>query len=744
MKYKEIIELLNKMTIEEKIGQMVQIGGDVFLSDDTNGMLTGPLRNLHLSKKMIYHVGSVLNIIGAEKVKKVQNEYLSKSRLKIPLLFMDDIINGYKIAFPIPIAQGCSWNTKAIQKMTEISSMESSIAGANVNFSPMVDLSRDARWGRVMESIGGEDPLLGEIYTKTVVKAYQGKNLSEIGKIASCVKHIAAYGAVEAGRDYNTVDMSEREFRQYYLPAYKAAIEAGAEMLMTSFNILNGIPSTVNQWLIQEVIRKELGFKGIIISDYGAIEETIAHGYSANEKKAAKNAINAGVDIDMMSGIYANYLKDLYLENKEIENKVNESVLRILTLKNKLGLFENPYGNTNEVKENTYLMNSKNLEKAKKLTQETFVLLKNKNRVLPLKTNKKIALIGPYIDNIGITGSWSMFSDRTKNGTILDIFKEIMGSQVLYAKGCEILRQEEINKILSADGLPTVYIEDEIQKEQDMIISAMQTAKKADVIVLALGEHYRQTGEACSRSNISLPENQIQLINKLYTLSKSMVLILFNGRPVQLSTIEEKLDAILEVWFPGTTGAKAITEMILGENNPSGKLTMSFPQNVGQCPVYYNHYNTGRPHHKNLRYVSRYQDIPTESFYPFGYGLSYCDFKYTELYLNKHKMNKNETITVSVEIENQSDYAGYEVIQLYIQDLYGSVVRPVKELKAFKKKYFKPHEIKYVDFDIDIHMLKFWNEKLEFVAESGEFKVFVGGDSVNVLEDKFELELDFY
>ena len=652
MKYKEIIELLNKMTIEEKIGQMVQIGGDVFLSDDTNGMLTGPLKNSHLSKKMIYHVGSVLNIIGAEKVKKVQDEYLSKSRLKIPLLFMDDIINGYKIAFPIPIAQGCSWNTKAIQKMTEISSMESSIAGANVNFSPMVDLSRDARWGRVMESIGGEDPLLGEIYAKTVVKAYQGKNLSEIGKIASCVKHIAAYGAVEAGRDYNSVDMSEREFRQYYLPAYKAAIEAGAEMLMTSFNILNGIPSTVNQWLIQEVIRKELGFKGIIISDYGAIEETIAHGYSANEKAAAKNAINAGVDIDMMSGIYANYLKDLYLENQEIENKVNESVLRILTLKNKLGLFENPYGNTNEVKENTYLMNSKNLEKAKELTQETFVLLKNKNHVLPLKTNKKIALIGPYIDNIGITGSWSMFSDRTKNGTILDIFKEIMGSQVLYAKGCEILRQEEINKILSAEGLPMVHVENESQKEQDMIASAIQTAKKADVIVLALGEHYRQTGEACSRSNISLPENQIQLINKLYTLSKPMVLILFNGRPVQLSTIEEKLDAILEVWFPGTTGAKAITEMILGENNPSGKLTMSFPQNVGQCPVYYNHYNTGRPHHKNLRYVSRYQDIPTESFYPFGYGLSYCDFKYTELYLNKHKMNKNETITVSVKIEN--------------------------------------------------------------------------------------------
>lgn len=739
MKHKEIVELLNKMTIEEKIGQMIQIAGDIFLSEDTNNVLTGPLKDLHLSKKTVYHVGSVLNIVGAEKVKKVQDEYLSKSRLKIPLLFMDDIINGYKIAFPIPIAQGCSWNTKVIKEMTEISAMESSIAGANVNFSPMVDLSRDARWGRVMESIGGEDPLLGEIYARTMVKAYQGKNLSEVGKMASCVKHIAAYGAVEAGRDYNTVDMSEREFRQYYLPAYKAAIEAGAEMLMTSFNILNGIPSTVNKWLIQEVIRKELGFKGIIISDYGAVEETITHGYSANEKEAAKNAINAGVDIDMMSGIYANYLKDLCSENQEIKNKVNESVLRILTLKNKLGLFENPYGNTNEVKEKTYIMNPNNLEKAKKLTQETFVLLKNKNHVLPLQKSKKIALIGPYIDNIGITGSWSIFSDRTKNGTILDIFKEKIGNQVIYAKGCELLRQEEINKILSADGLPTVHVENESQREQDMIASAMQTAKKADIILLALGEHYRQSGEACSRSNIALPENQIQLINELYTLSKPMVLILFNGRPIELNIIEEKLDAILEVWFPGTTGAKAIVEMILGEENPSGKLTMSFPQNVGQCPVYYNHYNTGRPHHDNFRYVSRYQDIPTESFYPFGYGLSYCNFKYTELHLNKHKMNENETITVSVKIENQSDFAGYEVIQLYIQDLYGSVVRPVKELKAFKKEYFKAHEIKYIHFNIDIHMLKFWNEKLEFVAESGEFKVFVGEDSVNVLEDKFEL-----
>lgn len=735
----EILELLNEMTIEEKIGQMVQIAGDIFLSDNIN-ISTGPLKNLHLTNQMLYNVGSVLNIIGADNVKQVQDEYLSKNRLKIPLLFMDDIINGYKIAFPIPIAQGCSWNLKTIREMAEISAMESNIAGANVNFSPMVDLTRDARWGRVMESIGGEDPLLGEVFAKEIINAYQGKNISEIGKIASCVKHIAAYGAVEAGRDYNTVDMSEREFRQYYLPAYKAAIEAGVEMLMTSFNVLNGIPSTVNKWLIQDIIKKELGFKGIIISDYGAIEETITHGYSANEKEAARNAINAGVDIDMMSGIYANNLKDLCIENIQIENKINESVLKILTLKNKLGLFENPYGNVSKEKEKTYLMNSINLEKAKKLTQETFVLLKNKHHLLPINPKEKIALIGPYANNIGITGSWSMFSDRTRNSTILDVFKEKLGNNVVYAKGCEILRQKEINKILSADGLPTVFIENEPKMEKELIDLAIQTAEKSDVIILALGEHYRETGEACSRTNISLPENQINLINELQKLSKPIVLILFNGRPIQLSNIEEKVDAILEVWFPGTTGAMAIAEVILGETNPSGKLTMSFPQNVGQCPIYYNHYNTGRPHIDNFRYVSRYQDVPTKSFYPFGYGLSYCEFKYLELNLNKHIMKETENITVTVKVENLSKHEGYEVIQLYIQDLFGSIVRPVKELKAFKKEFFKPYEVKHVKFNIDVNMLKFWNQKLEYVAERGTFKVFIGTDSENTLEEKFELK----
>lgn len=739
MKDKKILELLHEMTLEEKIGQMVQIAGDIFLEDNIN-VSTGPLKNLELSTEKLYNVGSILNVMGVERVRTVQDKYLSQNRLKIPLLFMDDVINGYKIAFPIPIAQGCSWNINTIKKMAQISAMESSIAGANVNFSPMVDLSRDARWGRVMEAIGGEDPYLGKIYADAIVKAYQGKDISKQGSVASCVKHIAAYGAVEAGRDYNTVDMSERELRQYYLPAYKAAIDANAEMLMTSFNIVNGIPATINKWLIQDILRKEFNFKGIIISDYGAIEETIAHGVSKDEKEAAINAINAGVDIDMMSKIYANYLKEACLENKEIEEKVNESVLRILNLKNKLELFENPYGNTDLEKEKIYMMNKKNLQEAKKLTQETFVLLKNEGNTLPLKESQKIALIGPYADNISITGSWSMFSDKEKNSTILEILKKRVKQENLkYAKGTEILRVKEFNKILKLDGLPLLSSENEEIKEKQLSEEAIKISENSEIIILMLGEHYKQSGEAASRSNIGLSDIQVNLINELSKLKKKIVLVLFNGRPIQLNNIEAKVDAILEVWFPGTTGAEAIVEVLFGNANPSGKLTMSFPQNVGQCPIYYNHYSTGRPHIKDSKYLSRYQDIPTESFYPFGYGLSYCKFAYKNLQLNKKRMTKEDTILVSVEVENQSNCEGYETIQMYIQDLYGSVVRPVKELKAFKKEFFRAFEIKKVQFEINIEMLKFWNSSLEYIAENGEFKAFVGGNSIDTLEESFVL-----
>ncbi len=740
MKKEKLLELLEKMTLDEKIGQLVQVTGEVFLMDNVDTK-TGPLKNLELSNEMLYNVGSILNIVGCEKIRKVQEEYLSKNRLKIPLLFMADVINGYRTVFPIPIAQGCSWDTDVIRKCTRISIKEAGIAGANVNFSPMVDLVRDARWGRVMEAIGGEDPYLGEIYAKTMVEAYQGQDISKLGNAVACIKHFAGYGAVESGRDYNTVDMSQREFRQYYLPAYKEGISNGAQMVMTSFNTINGIPATVNKWLLRDLLRKELGFEGIIISDYSAIEETINHGVAKDKKEAAYKAIMAGVDIDMMSNVYANNLKELVEQNKVPIKLVDEAVFRVLSLKNKLGLFENPYKNIDEQREKKILKCKEHLKQARKLTSNTFVLLKNDNQILPLKQNSKIALIGPYADNIAILGSWSMFSDKAKIPTLKEIFEDKIGKEnLLYAKGSNILEEKEISHILEEDGLPPIYTKNEKEVEAKLLEQAIKVAKKADIIVLAIGEHYRQTGEACSRANIEISKIQQNLLKELNKLNKKIVAILFNGRPVILNNIEKNVDALLEVWFPGTEGANAITDVIFGEVNPSGRLTMSFPQAVGQCPIYYNHYNTGRPHINNTRYVSRYQDIPTKSYYPFGYGLSYSNFEYSNLKISNKKMTKNNKITVKIKVKNNSAIPGKEVIQLYIQDLVGSVVRPIKELKAFKKLYFRAFEEKEITFEITKNMLKFWNENLEYDAEDGEFKVFVGPNSENTKEEIFEYE----
>ena len=603
----------------------------------------------------------------------------------------------------------------------------------------MVDLVRDPRWGRVMESVGGEDPYLGETFAKIMIEAYQGEDISKLGNAAACVKHFAAYGAAEAGRDYNTVDMSEREFRQYYLPAYQSAVENGAEMIMTSFNTINGIPASVNQWLLRDLLRKELGFKGIVISDYSAIEETIAHGVSKDKKEAAYKAIMAGVDIDMMSNVYSNHLKELVEEGKVPEAVLDESVLRVLILKNKLGLFENPYGNTNEEREKKILKCKEHLQKARELTAETFVLLKNEKKVLPLKKDSKIALIGPYADNVAILGSWSIYSDKARIPTLKETFEKIVGAEnVLYAKGSHILEEKDLNYILLEDGELPIHTEDEKEKEKQMLKEAVEIAKKADVIVLAIGEHYRQSGEACSRANIEISQIQQNLLNELRKLNKKMVTILFNGRPLVLNQVAEKTDALLEVWFPGTEGANAITDVIFGEVNPSGKLTMSFPQATGQCPIYYNHYNTGRPHINDIRFASRYQDIPTESYYPFGYGLSYSNFEYSDLRISNNKMDENSSITVTVKVKNNSDVPGKEVIQLYLQDLVASVVRPTKELKGFKKVCFKPFEEKEISFEITPEMLKFWNEKMEYKAQIGEFKVFVGPNSKDTREEVFE------
>ena len=605
----------------------------------------------------------------------------------------------------------------------------------------MVDLVRDSRWGRVMESIGGEDPYLGQVFARAMIKAQKDIKTEKTKEMISCVKHFAAYGAVEAGRDYNTVDMSQREFRQYYLPAYKEAIDSGAEMIMTSFNIVNGIPATVNKWLLKDLLRNELGFKGIVISDYSAIEETIKHGVSEDKKDAAYKAITAGVDIDMMSNVYAGNLKQLVEEKLVSEELIDDAVLRVLRFKNSLGLFENPYKNIDNREENDLLSNKENLELARRLTTKTIVLLKNENNILPLNHKQKIALIGPYADNIAILGSWSMFSDKSKITTLKEAFEAKIGKEnVIYAKGSEILEEREINQILQSDGGTMIHTENEEEKLTQYLKEAKEAAKQADVIVLAIGEHYRQSGEACSRANIDISNIQKRLLNELAKLNKKIVAIMFNGRPIVLRDISEKVNGLLEAWFPGTEGANAITDIIFGDANPSAKLTMSFPQATGQCPIYYNHYNTGRPHESNVRYVSRYQDIPTESYYPFGYGLSYSKFIYSCLNLSNKVLTKDSKIKVSVKIKNDSNRIGEEIVQLYIQDLVAKVVRPVKELKAFQKVVILPKQEKEVTFEISEDMLKFWDENLRYDSENGDFKVYIGTNSEDTLFDTFSFK----
>lgn len=605
----------------------------------------------------------------------------------------------------------------------------------------MVDLVRDSRWGRVMESIGGEDPYLGQVFARAMIKAQKDIKTEKTKEMISCVKHFAAYGAVEAGRDYNTVDMSQREFRQYYLPAYKEAIDSGAEMIMTSFNIVNGIPATVNKWLLKDLLRNELGFKGIVISDYSAIEETIKHGVSEDKKDAAYKAITAGVDIDMMSNVYAGNLKQLVEEKLISEELIDDAVLRVLRLKNSLGLFEDPYKNIDNREEKVFLSNKENLELARKLTTKTIVLLKNENNILPLNHKQKIALIGPYADNIAILGSWSMFSDKPKITTLKEAFEAKIGKEnVIYTKGSEILEEREINQILQSDGGTMIHTENEEEKLTQYLKEAKEAAKQADVIVLAIGEHYRQSGEACSRANIDISNIQKRLVNELAKLNKKIVAIMFNGRPIVLRDISEKVNGLLEAWFPGTEGANAITDIIFGDANPSAKLTMSFPQATGQCPIYYNHYNTGRPHESNVRYVSRYQDIPTESYYPFGYGLSYSKFIYSCLNLSNKVLTKDSKIKVSVKIKNDSNRIGEEIVQLYIQDLVAKVVRPVKELKAFQKVVILPKQEKEVTFEISEDMLKFWDENLRYDSENGDFKVYIGTNSEDTLFDTFSFK----
>ena len=722
MKQEQLTRLLEEMSLEEKIHQLFQGNGSFY---DAGSVATGPASEQGFSEQTIREAGSVLSIIGADNVKKIQKAHMEHHPHHIPLIFMADIINGYKTVFPIPLAQGAAFNPEVAYTGAEVAAREASVSGIHVTFSPMVDLVRDARWGRVMEATG-EDPYLNSEYAKALVEGYQGKDPKEKGKVGACVKHFAAYGAPTAGRDYNNVELSERTLRDDYLPAYEAAVKAGALLVMTSFNTLNRIPSSANKWLMRQVLREEMGFEGTVISDWAAIEEIGHHGIGSGRKDSAKMALQAGTDIDMMTTCYSNYLKELIESGEVEESLLDQAVLRVLELKNKLGLFENPYKDADEEEERTVLLCEDHRRKAREAARETFVLLEN-NGILPLKKEEKVAFIGPYTEERTIIGAWSIFADEEDVVTIKEGV-EAQGVNAVFAKGCDSLKPGEI-----IPGMNKIYRSSRTKEEAEaMEREAVEIAAGADKVVLCIGEHMAQTGEAASRGDITVPEHQIRLLRAVAAVNPNIAVVLFNGRPLDIREIKELAKAVLVVWMPGTEGGNAIAEVLYGMMSPGGKLPMSFPYAVGQVPVFYNEFRTGRqmsPEQPDNRFQSRYMDMPNEPLYPFGYGLSYTEFTYSEVSLSKEQLIRGGTITASVTLKNTGSRGGHEVVQLYIRDEVATVARPVRELKGFQKVYLEPGEEKEISFAITEEMLKFHDINMNYVAESGEFTLFIGGDS---------------
>ncbi|RHW43561.1 beta-glucosidase BglX [Neobacillus notoginsengisoli] len=719
MTNQKLESLLNQMTLDEKIAQLLQLATPFFEGSDNEGQITGPLAGLKISDEVIANTGSVLGASGAKEINNIQKAHLRKNRLGIPLLFMADVIHGYKTIFPVPLAIGCSWDLKLAEKSAEIAAKEAAVSGVHVTFAPMVDLARDPRWGRVMESTG-EDPYLNSQFAKAFVRGFQGNDLqNDVNRVAACVKHFAAYGAPEGGRDYNTVDMSERQLREYYLPAYKAALDEGCEMVMTAFNTVDGIPATGNKKLLRDLLRDEWKFDGVLISDWGAVKEMIPHGVAEDEAEAAEKAILAGVDIEMMTACYPNNLKQLIESGKVDEALIDEAVLRILRLKDKLGLFGNPFRGADEQQEKELVMSSGHRQAARELAAKSSVLLKN-NRVLPLPKDKKIAVVGPFAQNDDILGPWSWLGSKEEAIQLYEgVQNKVASSLLVTAKGCDI-------------GTGT----------EDQLNEALKAAREADFIILALGEDSEMSGEAGSRADIRLPEVQLQLVKKMKQLGKPIVAVVFNGRPLDLHGVVEDVDAVLEAWYPGTEGGNAIADILFGDVNPSGKLAMSFPYSVGQIPVYYNSFNTGRPKDApdaQERYVSQYLDIPNEPLFPFGFGLSFTTFAYSEPQLSAGHLTPEQPLTITTEVQNTGKLAGEEIVQLYIRDLSGEVVRPVKELKGFKKVFLQPGEKVEVLFTITEEQLRYHHSNLEFTSDNGKFHAFVGPDSQDGKAIPFEL-----
>ncbi len=724
--------LMGKMTVDEKIGQLnLLVGGEAVTGTAVNSGIEAKIKS--------GQVGGFFSITGTERIRKTQELAMNSSRLKIPLIFGLDIIHGYKTTFPIPLGMSATWDMEAVKKSAQIAAEESAADGLNWTFSPMVDITRDPRWGRFSEG-SGEDPYLGSQIAKAMVQGYQGDDLTSINTIMACVKHFALYGAAEAGRDYNTTDMSRVKMYNEYLPPYKAAIDAGAGSIMTSFNEIDGIPATANKWLVTDLLRNEWDFKGFVVTDYTGINEMVDHGFG-NLQEVSAAALNAGVDMDMVGeGFFTTLKKSLTAGKVKIED-INRACRYILEAKYKLGLFEDPYKYCNDERSKAKIFTTENRRTAREIATKSFVLLKNDNSTLPLKKTAKIALIGPLADSkVNMPGTWSISTDLTKAISVKEGLENAVGKkQIIYALGSNLDADSIIQKNSTMFGRDIPRDE---RPEAEVIQEAVTAAMKADVVVAALGEASEMSGESASRTDIQIPEVQQRLLRALLKTGKPVVLVVFNGRPLDLTEEQANVPAILDVWFGGTETGDAIADVLFGTANPSGKLSATFPKNVGQVPLYYNHKNTGRPLGEGKwfsKFRSNYLDVDNDPLYPFGFGLSYTTFDISAPVLDKNTLTKAGKITVSTTVKNTGKVDGEEVVQLYIRDLVGSITRPVKELKAFKKVPLKAGESKNLSFTITEEDLKFYNSQLKFAAEPGDFELFLGPNSRDVKKVTFKL-----
>ena len=694
------------MTLAEKLGQLQQLDGEA----------NGNFRPEHLELVRQGLLGSTLNVRGAQKTNQLQRLAVTESRLKIPLLFGFDVIHGYRTIFPMPLGEAASWDPVAVERSAGIAAAEARAAGVHWTFAPMVDIARDPRWGRIAEG-SGEDPYLGSMMARARVRGFQGPDYSASNKVVACAKHWVAYGAAEAGRDYNTTDVSERSLREVYFPPFKAAVDAGVGTFMSAFNDLDGVPSSANRFTLTNVLRGEWKFDGIVVSDYTSVEELINHGVAANGADAAREALNAGVDMEMVSRLYNKHGSELLKARKVSGATIDEAVRRVLRIKFRLGLFDKPY--VDEKLERAATFSSASVAAAREIAARSMVLLKNDRNVLPLDKNvQSIALIGPLADSRpDMLGSWTGDGRPEDAVTLVEGFKaKVPQTKINYAHGCNV-------RCDKADGFA----------------EAVRAAQASDVAVIAVGESADMSGEAAARSSLDLPGRQLDLVKAVQATGKPTVVVLMNGRPLTFNWIAENTPAILETWFAGTQAGNAIADVLFGDINPGGKLPVTFPRSVGQIPLYYNHKNTGRPPDEKNKYTSKYLDVAWTPQFPFGFGLSYTQFKITNLQLDQQRLPLNGKLTVSVDVENTGKRAGDEVVQLYIRDTVASVSRPVKELKGFQRVTLQAGEKKRVEFVLTPAELGFWNRAMSFTVEPGEFKVMVGPNSEDLIETKFEV-----